>query len=425
MAIIDPTRHHKAVVPPPSKPPPVAPVAATPKPKSKPKPKPKPATVDKLKAEYDAELDAYAGGANVREWFDGAFDKDAVEATLMRAALFRAREAGAKKLQVHGRQKPGGSYSLDKRVIDGDWNASKFSAEKAGIFRHEFGHYLDITGAKLAPRSKKQMRHVFASSRAARELKRDHDNLPTARANAVSAEDTAADLYKKVGVGLDRFDGDFYEYHLGDHMLKKHGGDKAKALAAVKQVEKQIAKHLKSKGIDFDYEKMLGVVDTAQPLGRGAAAVRLAVELLRGDRTRGISAVLSEAMESTGNLKDFAKLQKLHMLYDFIGALTNNRYGGGHTRDYYKRGGTVLFKTEVGVIHERNLSEGFAEYFEMRYDQTEFGKFRLEIARSLFPATTNRYDKLIEEIGDGKYPLSDIDHAAESKLTTKRKRGAK
>jgi len=52
MAIIDPTRHHKAVVPPPSKPPPVAPVAATPKPKPKPKPAPPPAPAAAPKPDF-------------------------------------------------------------------------------------------------------------------------------------------------------------------------------------------------------------------------------------------------------------------------------------------------------------------------------------------------------------------------------------
>lgn len=83
-----------------------------------------------------------------------------------------------------------------------------------------------------------------------------------------------------------------------------------------------------------------------------------------------------------------------------------------------------LFKTEVGAIHDRNLSEGFANYVEMRYDDSARGRLRYKLAQRMFPATTRRFGEILEEIGNGEHryvPKGGRDHASENTLSATRK----
>lgn len=422
MAIIDPTRHHRAAMPAnrPARPP-VVPPAPKPAPKPKPKPAPKPTgDMGAWKGEWNAAMEA--ADARMKPWWERAFDKGA-DAALMQAVLFRARERGA-KLVMKG-DDGSGAYDFSNRTLGVGSNPLHVANAKLGTFRHEFGHYLDVSGALPHPRRRKQLRGSYPSTTAAKPLKKDHDNLPTPSAQAQSAGETAEDLYRAIGVNLDNFDPKHFEYQLGEHALRLHRGDKSQALEAVKQFETRIAAHLKSKGIDFPFDDLIRYLDIADPLERGWASAELAVHLLRGDPMRGIDNALEYGVAYAGT-KELGRAKSLGYLQDYFGALTNNRYGAGHTVDYFKIDGNRLLKTDIGVIHERNLSEAFANYIEMRYDTSEAGKFRYALARKYFPETARRFDNLLDEIGEGKHPInSGRDYVAESKVTTPRKRGAK
>jgi len=371
-------------------------------------------------------LDAEPEKAPVGDWYGRALKNGGlVDASWLKASLFRAGTGN--RLRVRGgasgfRGRAAGHYFHAKREIWLNVDSSlKFDKEYAGTFRHEFGHYLDTNGHLPLPRSKRYSRPVYLSSRAAKELRDDHDKIMAAETKAAGAGETAEDLYRHLGVDLDEFDADFYEYHLGDKMLNLHGGDEAAALLAIKKQEKRIGEWLKSRGVDFPYEELLNHVGADDMHMRGQAAMRLAVEIARGDRTRGINHALGIGLDTAASAKNTFKLRKLARLRDYIGALTNERYSHLRGEGYYKKGTVRLFKTEVGTISDLNLAEGFANYMDLRYDAG--GRMEYDLAKRMFPATTRRFGEILDEIGNGEHAYdSGRDYATENKLTATRKR---
>ncbi|MDD9800262.1 MAG: hypothetical protein OXU29_07355, partial [Gammaproteobacteria bacterium] len=368
---------------------------------------------------WNTVLDADPAMAPVKSWWGGAFDQ-ATDRPLLKAVMFRAKDGGGKLRMKKTRGFDYAWFTSGNRTI-GLGAAPKAGFDKiyGSTFRHEFGHYLDVDGALPHP-TRRRARNTYLSSRAAKQLREDHANLPVAGARAPGAAETAEDIYRRLGVDMDGFSSEFFHHHLSDKMLKLHGGDEAAALLAVKKHEKRIAEWLKSKGVDFPYEELLDYIDETRPLQRGGAAMELAVYLARGDDILGLSKALKYG-DKSHTARNLGKAEEFRMFEDFVGSLTNNKYSKGHTNGYYARG-VQLFKTEVGTIHDKNLSEGFANYVEMRYDKSPQGQLRYKLARRMFPATTRRFGEILDEIGNGEHRYkSGRDHAAENKLTAARK----
>jgi len=251
-------------------------------------------------------------------------------------------------------------------------------------------------------------------------LRDDLDNLPAAGAKARGVDETARELYRHLGVDLEGFGEGQFHSHLGAKMLARHGGDEAAALAAIKKEEKRIGAWLKARGVDFPYEELLDYVDETRPLKRGEAAMDLAVRLARGDDFQAISNALQTGHEAAIIAHRAARKEEFLMFRDFVGSLSARKYGEGHSAGYYRRG-MPLFKSGVGEIYDRHLSEGFANYVEMRYDPDPRSRIRLRLAERMFPATTRRFGEILDEIGNGEHAYkSGRDHAAENTLDTRK-----
>lgn len=85
-----------------------------------------------------------------------------------------------------------------------------------------------------------------------------------------------------------------------------------------------------------------------------------------------------------------------HVLADFIGALTNNKKGYGHTKEYYKQFNKTWI-VEIDGIGAGNSLEAFANYFALASapDQT-----RINVIRHLFPKVSKHFDDIIKEVGE-------------------------
>lgn len=161
---------------------------------------------------------------------------------------------------------------------------------------------------------------------------------------------------------------------------------------------------------------------TAYAAGRMRRQMELGVHLARGDDIFAIGRVLEKARNSARHAGNVARMDEALMFEDFIGSLTNNKYSTGHRPGYYTKG-IRLFETDVGAVYDKNLSEGFANYVEMRYDDSARGRMRYKLAQRMFPATTRRFGEILDEIGDGEHAYeSGRDYGAENKLASGRKR---
>lgn len=81
-----------------------------------------------------------------------------------------------------------------------------------------------------------------------------------------------------------------------------------------------------------------------------------------------------------------------HHLADFVGAMTNNKIGYGHSEQYYKD----RADRKSGPLGTGHAMEAFANYFMLA---TSKDKTRIEAVRRLFPKTSENFDNIIAGAG--------------------------
>lgn len=87
---------------------------------------------------------------------------------------------------------------------------------------------------------------------------------------------------------------------------------------------------------------------------------------------------------------------------DYIGSITSNTIGAGHTDGYYKKFQKIGTTPSRRQLTEGNSAEAFAEYVAMvrKYPDKEIRDINRKIAEHYAPNTTKAFDELTRRIGE-------------------------
>jgi len=87
---------------------------------------------------------------------------------------------------------------------------------------------------------------------------------------------------------------------------------------------------------------------------------------------------------------------------DYIGSISFNKIGAGHSDGYYKKFPVIGRTPSARVLTEGNSSEAFAEYVAMlrKYPDKEIQSINRKIAEHYAPNTTKTFDELVKRIGE-------------------------
>jgi hypothetical protein len=235
--------------------------------------------------------------------------------------------------------------------------------EHAGIWRHEYGHHVDYNAGK----SIRPTGSSYISNLAARELKNDAQDY--AAINRVPRADDAQNEIKKHFQSLEPSERSF---------------GSARTDAIIEALEKETG---------------LTSADLTAIMGNGMTPIDR-IKFLVGIKHRSFDYLipyLSRDPESSGLF--FA---------DYVGAITKNRIGYGHTDEYYSSFSTATLDLENGSqwvsvpvqgITTAQTTEAMANYFAlMGSDKAIHWRKLMDI---FAPATTKKMDELMELI-DGR-----------------------
>ena len=87
---------------------------------------------------------------------------------------------------------------------------------------------------------------------------------------------------------------------------------------------------------------------------------------------------------------------------DYIGSISFNKIGAGHSDGYYKKFPVIGRTPSARVLTEGNSSEAFAEYVALlrKYPDKEIQSINRKIAEHYAPNTTKAFDDLVKRIGE-------------------------
>lgn len=197
------------------------------------------------------------------------------------------------------------------------------------IFRHEFGHHVDGYG----------FANPWVSKRAVPVMREESKSIP--------------------------------KFHNEERRQRATFNSKL-------QTETALKKAFKDEGIDFDLAEWMKSHPTMSRSINKEAHIERAQQILYAIKSKDPQWLLNAYPDD-------------HVLADFIGALSDNARGYGHSRAYYTKMGSP--PKEVGEGH---AIEAFANYFAIAGAPDSI---RLAVLKRMFPKTTKEFEEIIVNAG--------------------------